>query len=387
MKKSIKAGIAGFGFIGKVHAEALRRLGFVDVVAVHDLNEESLQIKAEDMRIPKAYASYQEMLDDDEIDVIHVCTPNSFHYQMSKDALAKGKHVLCEKPLVLRSEDARELARLATESKLANGVHYNLRYYPVVHYIRELVHTGKLGRVLAVNGSYQQDWLLKDTDYSWRLETKNSGISRAVADIGTHWMDMAEFVTGSRISKLCADAATFFPVRKRPLKTAQTFSGGMLKNEDYINVKIDTEDYASVLMHFKNGARGTLTVNQMAAGRKNRLYLEICGTESSVAVDLERPNEVWVGHRDKANELMLKDPGLMGSMVREIISFPGGHQEGYPDTVKQFMYSFYSYICAEEYLKDAVKPEFPTFESGYREAVLCEKIIQSAQDETWLSLE
>ncbi len=383
--EKIKTGIIGTGFIGPTHIEALRRLGYVDVAALADIDESTAAAKAKMLNVDKYYGDYREMIKDPEIQVVHICAPNSFHYEMTKAALLAGKHVLCEKPLTMHSSEAAELIGIAKEKKLANAVHFNVRFYPIIHQARAMIEDGELGQIFAVNGSYQQDWLFKETDYSWRLEPKFSGESRAIADIGSHWLDTVEFMTGIRITKVCADFATFYPVRKKPLRPVETYSGKILTPEDYEDVPITTEDYATVLLHFNQNAHGSLTVNQVAAGRKNRIWFEIYGSKKAIAIDTESPNQMWIGNRDQENGLLLRDPSLASSISREIISYPGGHNEGFPDTIKQFASKFYGYISKKGYETGAT-PDFPTFESGLRELKLCETIVKSAKKEKWLSI-
>ena len=378
----IKVGVIGTGFIGPAHIEALRRIGFVDVAALADINSEVARQKAEMLSVPVSYGDYRELLKDPKIVAVHICTPNHLHYPIAKEAMAAGKHVVCEKPLAMTSSEAMELVAIAREKKLANAVDFNMRFYPLIHQAREMVARGDLGNVLAVNGSYQQDWLLYDTDYNWRLEPKYSGDSRAIADIGSHWFDTVEYVTGIHVKRVCADFATFHNVRKKPLKPLETYSGKILKAEDYQDMPIHTEDYATVLLHFDNNAHGSVTVNQVAAGRKNRLYFEIYGSKASIAYDSERPNEMWIGRRDANNEIIMKDPSLLYPGAREIVSFPGGHNEGFPDTTKQLLNKFYRYIREGA----GKEPDFPTFEAGLRELILCEAIVASAGEERWIQV-
>lgn len=383
--QKIKIGVIGTGFIGPVHIEAMRRLGYVDIVALADINEEVARQKANMLSIPAAYGDYKKLLADPEIEVVHICTPNNLHYSMTKEAMAAGKHVVCEKPLSMDSKEAEELIRIAGEKKLANAVHFNVRFYPLIHQIREMIKNGDLGQIFAVNGSYQQDWLFFEMDYNWRLEPKFSGDSRAIADIGSHWFDSVEFMTGIKVNKVCADFATFHPIRKKPLKPVETYSGKMLTPEDYADVPINTEDYATVLLRFDNGAHGSLTVNQVAAGRKNRIFFEVYGSKAAVQYNTESPNELWIGRRDGNNEILMRDPSLLYTAAREIVTFPGGHNEGFPDTSKHLFAKFYRYIAEQGY-KTGKTPEFPTFEAGLRELQMCEGIVQSAKQEKWVNL-
>ena len=302
----IKVGIIGTGFIGPVHVEAVRRQPDTEVVALSEINAELARKKADELGIEKAYGDYKELLADKEIDVIHICTPNHLHYEIAKEAVLAGKHVVCEKPLAMNTTEGKELTELAKKNHVICAMHLNCRAYPLIQQVKEMVARGDLGTIFAVNGSYQQDWLFKETDYSWRLEKQFSGESRAIADIGTHWFDTIETVTGLKTEKVCADFATFYKTRKKPLKPVETYSGKTLEPSDYEDVPIDTEDYATVLIKFNNGAHGSFTVNQVAAGRKNRLYFEIYGSKCAVAFDSEEPNQLWIGNRDGNNEIMMR---------------------------------------------------------------------------------
>lgn len=381
--KKIGVGVIGTGFIGPVHIEALRRLGFVDVVALADVNIEKAKEKAEQLGIQKVFGDYKEMLADDEIESVHICVPNFLHYRMAKDVISAGKHVVCDKPLALTSAEAEELVALAEQKGVVAALNFNVRFYPLLFQVKQMIENGDLGEIFAINGSYQQDWLQKITDYSWRLEPDKSGESRAVADIGSHWFDAIEFVTNAKVTKVCADLATFFPVRMKPLKPVETYSGKILSSDDYEEVPINTEDYSSILLKFDNGAHGSLTVNQVAAGRKNRMYFEIYGSKAAVAFDAENPNELWIGKRDGNNEMIIKDPSLVYGVVGEIIGYPGGHAEGFPDTFKQCFNRVYRYIASSDENKTI---DFPTFKDGLRDLILCETIVESGKQEKWLDV-
>ncbi len=379
----MKTGVIGLGFIGPAHIEALLRTGLSQVVAVADTNQELARSCAEKFHIPKTYSDYRQLLKDPEIDVVHICTPNYLHYEIAKGALEAGKHVVCEKPLAISSSQAEELVALARERGLVGVTSFNLRYYPLVQQAREMVRSGKLGKLYAYHGSYLQDWLLYDTDYSWRLDSKVSGPSRAVADIGSHWFDMASFVIGAKVTELCADLSTFLPVRKKSRAQRLTFQTSEDDSSDYEEIEIDTEDFAVILFRMENGIRGSLTISQISAGRKNHLQFEADGAESSLAWNSEQPNRLWIGHRDLCNEEMIKDPGLLDSAVRKFASYPGGHAEGFPDTSKQLFEQVYSYL-ARGGTSCAGEPEFPTFADGLQEARLCEAIMESSREHRWV---
>jgi predicted dehydrogenase len=382
--KELNVGIIGLGFIGPVHLQALRKIAHINVVAIADKAGGSIKQKVEDLGVPQWYENYEDLLARKDIDAVHICSPNYLHAEMAKAALLAGKHVVCEKPLAVTSSQAKELVHLAAEKNLVNAVHFNIRYYPLIRHLRTMVQKGDVGRIFSIQGSYLQDWLFYETDYNWRLESKLSGESRAVADIGSHWMDLIEYVSGLKIKQVFADFATIHPIRKKPLRPVETFAGKMLKPEDYSDVPIDTEDYATILFRFENGERGVLTVSQVSAGRKNRLYFELDGSKQSAVWDSEVPNQMWFGHRDGPNEIVMKDPSLVYPESGKLITLPGGHQEGFNDTPFQLFIEFYDDVRAG---KPSEHPSYPTFKSGLRELVLCEHILKSNHSGSWITIE
>lgn len=380
MKPSIKVGVVGLGFIGPAHIEALRRIPGIEVVAISHHTKEKAETKAGQLRIPKAYTDFYEMIEREALDAVHICTPNHLHYPMAKAALEKGIHVICEKPLAIKLEEAQELVDLAAKAGLVNAVHFNIRYYPVVRQMKMMREKGDLGEVFSVLGSYLQDWLFYATDYNWRLEPEQSGDSRAIADIGSHLIDLLEYVSGLKVTQVMADFNTVHKNRKKPLKPVETYSGKMLSAEDYADVPIHTEDHATVLLRFDNGNKGSVTVSQVSAGRKNRLSLEISGAKSTMSWCSESPNELWIGHRDQPNEVMLRDPALFYPEAAALVAYPGGHNEGFPDTSKQLFKEVYADILNGK----SDQPLYPTFADGYRELLLCEKIVESHRKEAWV---
>ncbi len=378
----IKVGVVGTGFIGPAHIEALRRLPNVEVVALAEITKELAEEKAAQLGIPKG-CTFDELIGMEEIQSVHICTPNFLHYSQSKAALEAGKHVVCEKPLAKDLHEAEELVKIAKETGRVNAVHFNLRYYPMVRQMKVMREKGELGDVFSVIGSYLQDWLYFNTDYNWRLEPDKSGDSRAIADIGSHLMDIIEYVTGLKTVELLADFNTVHPIRKKPKKRIETYSGVSLGPDDYEDVAINTEDHANVLLRFDNGNRGSITVSQVSAGRKNQLKVEISGSKKTFAFNSERPNELWLGHREKANEVLMKDPSLVDGGVQSIVSFPGGHNEGFPDTSKQLFKEVYAAIEAG---KQPDSPTFPTFADGYRELLVCERILESHRAQKWIKV-
>ncbi|HET7375729.1 MAG TPA: Gfo/Idh/MocA family oxidoreductase, partial [Anaerolineae bacterium] len=300
-----------------------------------------------------------------------------------KAALLAGKHVVCEKPLAMNSRESAELVKLAAKQKRVNAVNFNIRFYPLSHQARAMVASGELGEVYIVQGSYLQDWLLLPTDWNWRLEPELGGEMRAVADIGSHWLDLTSFITGLTVEAVFADFKTFLPVRKKPARPIETFTGKLQTAMEFVEQPIHTEDYATVLLRYDTGARGVMTVSQVSPGRKNRLYYEIDGARSSIGWDGERPNELWIGHRDRPNEQLLKDPSLLMPEARQFASYPGGHAEGFPDTFKQLYSAVYRYIQAGDL---TAAPDFPTFADGHRALRVGEAVLRSVREGRWVNV-
>lgn len=380
--RKIKVAVVGTGFIGPAHIEALRRLPNIEVAALCEANIELATEKAALLGIPKAYI-FEDLLKDESIECVHICTPNFLHYSQSKAVLEAGKHVVCEKPLATKIEEAEELVALAKKTGLVNAIHFNLRYYPLVRQMKTMREKGDLGEIYAVMGSYLQDWLFLQTDYNWRLEPDKSGDSRAIADIGSHLLDITEYITGLKIVEVMADFTTIHKTRLKPLKAIETYSGKMLQASDYAEVPINTEDHANVLLRFDNGNKGSVTVSQVSAGRKNRLNIEISGSKSNLEWCSERPNELWIGKRETANQSLMKDPSLFYREAGSLISFPGGHNEGFPDTSKQMFKEVYAAVAEG---KQPENPTFPTFADGLRELVICERIIESHRKQSWVKI-
>ncbi|MDR1908782.1 MAG: Gfo/Idh/MocA family oxidoreductase [Spirochaetaceae bacterium] len=378
--KKLRAGIIGVGFIGAVHIEQLRRLGNVEAAALTDALDP--KGKAEAFSVPAAYTDYKEMIDRETLDSIHICTPNSTHFEIAMYALEKGVNVICEKPMTCTVEEAKQLTAKAKEKGLVNAINFNCRFYPLVYQIREMVRAGELGNIYTIHGSYLQDWLYLDTDYSWRLEPHLSGASRAFSDIGSHWLDLVEFVTGLKAVEVLADFAVFHKTRRKPLKPVDTYSGMALRPEDYEEVPINTEDYATVLFHFDNGAHGCCNISQVFAGRKNQIVAAIGGSKCAVHWDSENSNALWVGRRETMNGEIVKDPSILKPGTAQITSYPGGHVEGFPDTFKQNFKKIYAAIACGK----PVCGEYATFDDGLREMIFCEKVVQSAKENRWVKI-
>lgn len=379
--KKIRTAMLGTGFMGIVHTEAIRRLGFVDVVAVSGSSAEKAKAFADSMYIEKSSGSWEEIVKDPEVDAVHICTPNVLHHPMAMAAIANGKHVLCEKPLTMNSAEAAEMLAAAEKKGVVHATNHNLRYYPVVQHVRQMVASGELGEVLAVQGTYSQDWLLYDTDYNWRIEAESNGKLRAMGDIGSHWMDMIQHLTGLQITSLCAELTTFHKTRKKPKGSVQTFTGKTLNPDEYQAIPIETDDFGAVMLHLGDRARGAFTVSQVSAGNKNGLRFEIYGTKCGVAWSQERPDELWIGNRNSPNQTIVKDPSLLKGSAASFADLPGGHSEGYDDSHKQLFKRFYKKIA------DPSTPvDFPTFADGLHGMKLLEAVTASDAKRGWVDL-
>jgi predicted dehydrogenase len=372
--------MVGTGFIAPVHVEALRRLGR-NVVGVFGSTPEKSKAAAQAWHVPRAYGSYEQLLADPDMYVVHITSPNRHHFEQCRLALQAGKHVICEKPLAMNAHESAELVGLAGKTPVVAAVCYNVRFYPLCLEAQARIAAGQLGEIFHVTGSYVQDWLLHDTDFNWRVLAEESGPLRAVADIGTHWLDLVQFITCRHVDKVCADLATAIPIRWRPMGSVETFQTKLAVPPETQPVVVNTEDYASVLFHMQGGARGCFTVSQVNAGRKNCLRFEIAGSKGSLAWNSERPNELWLGQRDKPNELLTRDPALLQPGVRPYANYPGGHNEGFPDSFKQLFRAVYDRIE-----HGVTAAPIPTFGDGHREIVLCEAILHSQREQRWVNV-
>ncbi|MBI3476281.1 MAG: Gfo/Idh/MocA family oxidoreductase [Acidobacteria bacterium] len=376
----LRSALIGAGFVGRAHIDAIRRLG-VPITGVLGSSAQRTEETRASLGLPRAYASLQQLAADPDVHVVHVCTPNHLHFEQVSTLLRAGKHVMCEKPLAMDTKQSAALIELARTLGRVGGVTYNLRYYPLCQEARSLIASGAIGEPRLVCGGFLQDWLFYPTDWNWRLETQLGGDLRAVSDIGTHWLDLTTWLTGRRVQEVCADLATVIPVRQRPRGRMETFKSTAGATDP---VSIATDDYASVLLHFEGGLRGVMTVSQVSAGHKAMLEFEINGSEGSLAFNSESPNELWIGRRNEANRILLKDPSLMRADSRTYSNYPGGHAEGYPDTFFNLFRDFYSYIQKGEF---SLAPSFPTFQTGHDELVLCEAIGQSARNRLWVRVD
>ncbi len=367
-------GLVGPGFVGRHHIDAVRRLGFVDVVAIAGSDDRRTRAKADALGVPKAYGSFEALAADPEVQVVHNTAPNFLHGPIIRAALAHGKHIVSEKPLAASAEEAYGLWLAAREAGVVHAVTFNYRGNPMVQQARAMIAAGDIGSTTYVHGGYLQDWLLKPTDFSWRLEPDKGGDSSAVADIGSHWCDLAQHVTGSRVVSVLAELSTVVPTRYRPRTAREAFPGAATEERGE-PVQIRSEDLATFLMRFEGGARGAVSVGQVCAGHKNDLWLEVNGARSSLRWRQERQNELWIGRRDEANLVLAKDPTLLTPDARAYANLPGGHQEGWADAFFNVLRDVYTAIA-----RHPLEPRptaFATFEDGYHAACLVDAVLAS----------
>jgi predicted dehydrogenase len=376
---TIGAAVIGTGFIGTVHVQALRRLG-VAVRGVLGSSPERGAARAADIGAPRAYATLDELLADASVDVVHVTSPNHAHFPQVKAILAAGKHVICEKPLAMTSEQSAEMVRIAKASGKVCAVCYNIRFYPLNQQARGMVAAGDLGDIRFVSGHYHQDWLAKPTDWNWRLEADQGGALRSVGDIGTHWVDLTSFITGLKASAVLAELATFLPERQKPMGPVETFTASAGKTETR---KIDTDDAAMILIRYPNGARGVMSTSQINVGRKNTLTWDIAGSKASAAWMSETPDHLWIGHRDGPNQILQRDFGLMNALGTAAASLPPGHVEGFADSFFAFFRAVYRDVAAGGRQAGST---WASFEDGHYEMLFCDAVLASARDGRWVEI-
>ena len=377
----IGAAVIGTGFIGTVHVEALRRIG-VSVRGVLGSSPERGAARATTLGVAQAYPSLDALLADDSVEVVHVTSPNYLHVPQVKAILAAGRHVVCEKPLALDAEGSAELVALAAGGGRICAVNFNIRFYPLNQHLQQEVAGGALGNVRFVTGQYFQDWLLLDTDWNWRLEPDKGGGLRAVGDIGSHWLDLMTFVTGQPIVAVMADLTTFIETRHQPRGPVESFATE--RSTDTVDRAMATEDVASILLRFANGARGALNVSQISPGRKNSLRYEIDGSQAAAAWDSEQPDQLWIGHRERSNEILIRNPALMGSAGSAAAALPGGHVEGFGDTFGALFRAIYADVASG---RPAPRPPYATFADGHDEMLVGDAITESARVGGWVDVE
>lgn len=374
----VNAAVIGTGMIGVAHVEALRRLG-VHVSGVVGSSPERAREKAEAANLPAVYDSLEACLADRDLDVVHVASPNHLHLDQALAVLDAGKHVVCEKPLGLDSGETSRLVEAADGTGVVNAVCFNIRFYPLAHHMAAMVATGDIGEPRFIHGAYLQDWLLRETDWNWRLESEKAGSLRAVADIGSHWLDLVRFISGRRVEEVMAELHTFVATRSHPEGSVESFAA-VADDAELVTEEMSSDDAASIMLRFEGGARGLVTVSQVAPGRKNRVVVEVDGSDSALAWTSEDPDRLWIGHRGRPNEELARDPGAMAPAAARLASFPAGHVEGFPDTFRGLFSRVYAAVEAGGPPTD---PDYPTFADGHDAVCVTEAVAASSETGRW----
>jgi predicted dehydrogenase len=389
----LRVGIVGAGFAATSHADALARLPEVQLLGVAGTSRDKAEVAAARLGAERAYPDYRALLDDPDIDAVHDCTPTNLHAEVNRAALAAGKHVLSEKPLAMDSHQTAALAEQAASARGLSGVCFNYRHYPLVAQARAMLAAGDIGPVHLVHGGYLQDWLLWDEDWNWRLEPEKAGATRAVGDIGSHWLDLAQHVTGDQVAAVMADLFTVHAKRWRPSGGVHTFEqapgagggAGETSPGRPVQVAVETDDAAAVMLRFSSGARGTLTISQVSAGWKNRLFLEIDAARASLRWDQEAPNHLRIGRRDAENGDLVRDPSLLAPEAAALAHYPGGHQEGWPDALRNLFEDFYRAAAARD-RGEPYQGSYATFSSAHQVALIVEAVLQSHRRGGWVQV-
>ncbi|HEX6422520.1 MAG TPA: Gfo/Idh/MocA family oxidoreductase [Acidimicrobiales bacterium] len=375
--ESLRVGIAGTGFIGRVHARSARLAG-ARLAGVAASSPASAERAAADLGAERAFASSDELVEADGVDVVHICTPNDLHEPLAVAALAAGKHVVCEKPVALDGAGAARVAAAATTAGRVVAVPFVYRFHPMVREARARVAAGDLGRLHLLHGTYLQDWLLTPDDTNWRVDATRGGASRAFADIGSHWCDLVEFVGGCRIARVLAHMATTVPARATEARAtfapgpAGTAGAGATAREP-----VTTEDVALVLFETDGGAAGSVVVSQVAAGRKNRLWFSLDGESASVVFDQEQPETLWIGRRDGA-AVVARDAERLSPAAARLAMLPAGHGQGYHDCFDLFVADAYAAMGGR-----ADADGLPRIDDGVRAARITDAVLASARSRSW----
>lgn len=376
----VRTAVIGTGFVGPHHVDAVRRTGFADVDVLVGSDPDRTARRAQQLGVARWSTDVDALLSDARIDVVHVCTPNNTHVPLGRAVLEAGKHLVLEKPIALDSAGANQLVEVAAGAGRHAMVALTYRGYPMVRRARTAVEDGELGKIRLVHGGYLQDWLADAGDYNWRIDPEVGGQSRAVADIGTHWFDTAEFVTGLRVEAVLADFATFMPTRMRAAGASAAFSTPEGPME---SVRVESEDAATILLRFAGGVRGSCVVSQVSTGRKNALSLHVDGASRSLTWEQEVPERLWVRERGEAR-LLVRDPGS-AQADSGIPSLPAGHPEGWGEALRDLLRPFYASVAGES-PPTADGVAYPTLRAGARSIAFVEAAVASSASGAWVSL-
>lgn len=379
MRERLGVAIVGGGFAAASHLDALRRVGGVTPLGILTSTAERSRGAADRLGVERAYGALEELLGDPEVDVVHNCTPNHLHHAITSAALDAGKHVLSEKPLAFDLDQAEDLAARAQATGMVTGVCFTYRHFPLIQHLRQAIRSGGAGRVHLIHGAYLQDWLLFDDDWNWRLQADQGGAARAVGDIGSHWIDLVQHVTGDEVVAVCAQLARLHDERLRPgeVRTFERGGGGDARTR----VAVDTEDAATILLRLRGGAIGACTISQVSAGKKNELTIELDAARESYSWNQEDPNVLHVGRRDAPNERVLRDPSLVAPEAAPLVHYPGGHQEGWPDAMRGLFEDFYAVVRGDGALQTVA-----TFDEAAQVLRVVDAILRSDREGRWVDI-
>jgi len=377
----VNIGLIGTGYIGPIHLNALSRLGGVKVKRVADVNVELARKAAVDYNIESSGTDWREVVRDPGIDVIHNCTPNKYHFEINKEALNQGKQVFTEKPLCMNLKEADELVNLAEQKKAVTGIGFCYRYYPAVQEMAVRVRRGDAGAVRMVSGTYFQDWLSREADWSWRLLASESGESNITADLGSHWFDLVQFVTGLEVKQVIGDLATLIPVRKRPKRQVLAFE--KVDRVETEEVTVELEDYSAVLFRLSNGSPGSFATSQVCAGRKSDTEFQVYGSTCSYAWNHKEATVLWIGHREKPNEVLIENPTLQDPATARYATLPAGHPQGYHDAMMNMFRDYYDELAGKTVARAAPRA---TFATGRVEMKILAAVLASHREKRWVEV-
>jgi predicted dehydrogenase len=381
--KRIKVGLIGTGYIGMVHLDILRRLGGVEVVALADTNQELARQAAAKFGVARIHETAEALIGDPEVEVVHDCAPNNVHFALNAAAIRAGKEVLSEKPLALDSRESAVLLALAGKHGTATAINFCYRYYPVVQEAAARARRGDLGDVRAFVGHFLQDWLFFETDYTWRLDPQVAGKANVVADLGSHWCDLVQFITGQKIVEVMAELHTCLPKRRKPKGGVLSFGAGRAGETEEVAITLD--DYAALFLKLSNGARGSFTTCQAAAGRKVDIELQVFGSKESYAWSHVHPNDLWIGHREKANEVFYESSILQAEDTRKYAGLPTGHPMGYHDAVFNLFRDYYEALAAKREGKP-YRATCPDFRTGHEMMCVIDAAVESDRTGRWVKV-
>jgi predicted dehydrogenase len=383
--KKIKVAIIGAGMMGRYHAQALRRIPEVEVVALADPSLELAKQLCEEMGIPHVYGDYLEMLNAETVEVVHNCTPNHLHYPINLELINRGIHVYCEKPLALNSQESEELARLAEEKGVIAGVNFNYRQNAMVREMNQRIKMSNPGnlsedweRTFLIHGHYIQDWMQFEADFNWRCLSEYGGVSRTVADIGSHWFDTVQYITEKKIVRVNAKLVNVMPQRRQYTKPVSPEE--LRTSKDFNYVDIDTEDMAFVTFEMEDGVMGSAVFSQVSGGRKNELVINVDGSHYAMTWNQEMPDKLLIRNRLDGTTVKHAGPDTLHGDAKRYATLPCGHPVGWLDALSNGIREYYATVL------HGAAPNFPTFKDGDNIVKIVEACVKSSEEDRWVTV-